>query len=224
MRRIATLALTAVLSLGLAFEPALAQIGRDSAEKEAEEAAKRKRRDEEWNQPSAPLPALRNAGPCPFVKVLYDAGRYHEFEGGRETASAVMYSGEIQGISAGCEYRDDDPIQVRVELLFALGKGPQATADQKTYRYWVAVTDRNRSVIAKEWFDLPVRFNGADRVSVRETLEGITIPRAAVTTSGSNFEVLIGFEVTPQMAAFNRAGKRFRVTAGSQTAAASANP
>ena len=49
MRRIATLALTAVLGLGLAFEPALAQIGRDSAEKEAEEAAKRKRRDEEWN-------------------------------------------------------------------------------------------------------------------------------------------------------------------------------
>ena len=126
-------------------------------------------------------------------------------------------------IAAGCEYRDADPIELRVELLFSLGKGPQATSDQKTYRYWVAVTDRNRAVIAKEWFDLPVRFNGADRVSVRETLEGITIPRAAVTTSGSNFEVLIGFEVTPQMAAFNREGKRFRVTAGQQ-ASVSDNP
>ena len=223
MRRIAIFALTAALGLGFASET-YAQIGRNDPQKEQEEAEKRKKRDEEWNTPDAPLPALRNAGPCPFVKVLYDAGRYHEFKDDRESAAAVMYTGEIQGVSAGCEYRDDDPIELRVELLFALGKGPQATADQKTYRYWVAVTDRNRSVIAKEWFDLPVRFNGADRVSVRETLEGITIPRAAVTTSGSNFEVLIGFEVTPQMAAFNREGKRFRVTAGSQTAAASANP
>ena len=35
--------------------------------------------------------------------------------------------------------------------------------------------------------------------------------------------VLIGFEVTPQMAAFNREGKRFRVTAGQQ-ASVSDNP
>lgn len=222
--RIAAIALTALIASGLAFEPALAQIGRNDPEKEAQEAAKKKKRDEEWNTPNAPLPALRNAGPCPFVKVLYDAGRYHEFKDNREAASAVMYTGEIQGISAGCEYKDDDPIQVRMEVLFALGKGPQATADQKTYKYWVAVTDRNRAVIAKEWFDLPVRFNGQERVSVRDTLEGIVIPRAAVTTSGSNFEVLVGFEVTPQMAAFNREGKRFRVTAGQQTAATTANP
>ena len=42
----------------------------------------------------------------------------------------------------------------------------------------------------------------------------LTIPRASLTTSGSNFEILVGFEVTPQMAAFNRDGKRFRVNAG----------
>ena len=223
MRRIALYALAAVLSLGFASETAYAQIGRNDPQQEQEEAERRKKRDEEWNTPDAPLPALRNAGPCPFVKVLYDAARYHEFKDSRESAAAVMYTGEIQGISAGCEYRDDDPIEVRVELLFSLGKGPQATSDQKTYRYWVAVTDRNRAVIAKEWFDLPVQFDGQDRVNVRDTLEGIVIPRAAVTTSGSNFEVLIGFEVTPQMAAFNREGKRFRVTAGQQ-ASVSDNP
>ena len=128
MRRIALLALTAVLSLGFASET-YAQIGRNDPQKEQEEAEKRKKRDEEWNTPDAPLPALRNAGPCPFVKVLYDAGRYHEFKDARESAAAVMYTGEIQGVSAGCEYLDDDPIELRVELLFSLGKGPQATSD-----------------------------------------------------------------------------------------------
>ena len=48
----------------------------------------------------------------------------------------------------------------------------------------------------------------------------IVIPRADVTTSGSNFEVLIGFDVTPQMAEFNRSGSRFRVNAGAAQPAA----
>ena len=102
-----------------------------------------------------------------------------------------------------------------VEVLFELGKGPQAQGRQKTYRYWVAVTDRNRAVIAKQTFDLDVTFpEGQDRVYVTENINQIVIPRAGLATSGSNFEVLIGFDVTPQMAAFNREGKRFRLNVG----------
>lgn len=229
MRRIAAIALSALLAVSFTAPSAFAQIGGRDPDKEAADAAKKKKRDEEWNQPSAPLPALRNAGPCPFVKVLYDAGRYQEFKDNRESASTVMWSGEIQGISAGCQYKDDEPIKVAMEVLFALGKGPQATDSRKNFRYWVAVTDRNRAVIAKEYFDLPVNFGAGERVMVREKIEGITIPRAGVQVSGSNFEVLIGFDVTPQMTAFNRDGKRFRVNAGSPAPAAgspgaSANP
>ncbi|OHB30680.1 MAG: Tat pathway signal sequence domain protein [Phenylobacterium sp. RIFCSPHIGHO2_01_FULL_69_31] len=183
--------------------------------KQQEEAAKKRRQREEWGDNQAPLQALRNAGPCPFVKSLYDAARYVEFKEGREASANVAWSGEIQGISAGCQYKDEEPIQLRMEVLFEVGKGPQADGRQKTYRYWVAVTDRNRSVLAKETFDLPVTFpEGEDRLYVTENINNITIPRASISTSGSNFEVLIGFEVTPQMAAFNRDGKRFRLNVG----------
>jgi hypothetical protein len=183
--------------------------------KQQEEAAKKRRQREEWGDNQAPLQALRNAGPCPFVKSLYDAARYVEFKEGREASANVAWSGEIQGISAGCQYKDEEPIQLRMEVLFEVGKGPQAEGRQKTYRYWVAVTDRNRSVLAKETFDLPVTFpEGEDRLYVTENINNITIPRASISTSGSNFEVLIGFEVTPQMAAFNRDGKRFRLNVG----------
>jgi hypothetical protein len=47
----------------------------------------------------------------------------------------------------------------------------------------------------------------------------VVIPRANLGTSGSNFEILVGFDVTPQMAEFNREGKRFRLTAGANLAA-----
>ena len=190
--------------------------GRNSGgAEEAKDEAKRKQRDEEWGNQLAPLPGLRNAGPCPYVKVLYDASRYVEFKDNREASSAVIYTGEIQGISAGCKYRGADPIEMRMEALFAFGRGPEGSEPTKTYKYWVAVTNRNNEVIAKEYFTIPVTFAaGQDRALVTENLNGIVIPRADEKVSGSNFEVLIGFDVTPEMAAFNREGKRFRVNAG----------
>ena len=106
-----------------------------------------------------------------------------------------------------------------MQVLFELGKGPQAVGDTKTYRYWIAVTQRNEAVIAKQYFDMPVKFQpGQDRVYVTEEINQLVIPRAKMTTSGSNFEVLVGFDVTPSMAEFNRLGKRFRLTAGSTAA------
>ena len=219
MRRSLLIALVALFAASITLpELAMAQSSRrpgGDQNKEEQDAAKRKKRDEEWGDNQAPLPALRNAGPCPFVKVLYDAGRYVEFKGGQEASGNVGYTGEIQGISAACQYKDDQPIHLQMQVLFELGKGPQATGNGKTYRYWVAVTKRNDAVIAKQYFDLPVGFNaGQDRIYATETINTITIPRASITTSGSNFEVLVGFDVTPEMAAFNREGKRFRLTAG----------
>lgn len=225
MRR--SLLLAAGLSLVVTAVPELAAAQRrpNDQERQEQEAAKKKKRQSEWSDVQAPLPALRNAGPCPYVKVLYDAARYVEFKDNREASANVAYSGEIQGISAGCQYKDSDPIKVTMEVLFELGKGPQATADTKSYRYWVAVTKRNDSVITKQYFDLPVKFaEGQDRIYATEEIGQITIPRATTTTSGANFEILVGFDVTPQMAAFNRDGKRFRVNAGQTTVAGAAEP
>ena len=222
MRRPMLLAAALVAAFTAVPAASYAQGRRDpeeQARKQQEEAAKKRRQRQEWGDIQAPLPQLRNAGPCPFVKSLYDAARYVEFKDGREASAAVGWTGEIQGISAGCRYQDEEPIQVAMEILFEFGKGPQAQGRQNTYRYWVAVTDRNRDVIAKETFTLPVTFpEGEDRVYVTETIGNITIPRAGIAVSGSNFEVLVGFEVTPQMAAFNRDGKRFRVNVGQQAA------
>jgi hypothetical protein len=222
MRRLLLVAAAFVAAATALPSVSLAQSRRpseDQQRKQEEDAAKKRKQREEWGDVQAPLPQLRNAGPCPFVKTLYDAARYVEFKEGREASAAVGFTGEIQGISAGCQYKDQQPIHVEMQILFELGRGPQAAGRQKTYRYWVAVTDRNRTILAKETFDLPVTFKeGEDRVFLRENIANIEIPRAEVTTSGSNFEVLIGFEVTPQMAEFNRDGKRFRLNVGQASA------
>ncbi len=189
---------------------------------EADAAKKKKEKDKEWDTTPAPLPTVKNAGPCPFVKVLYDAARYQEFKDNKESANTVGFSGEIQDISASCQYKSSDPIHLKLAVQFALGRGPVAVGREKEYHYWVAVTTRNKTVLARQDFTVKADFpEGQDRVYLQDNLDGITIPRADATVSGENFEILIGFDVTPQMAEFNRLGKRFRVNAA-PTAVASA--
>jgi hypothetical protein len=188
-----------------------------------DDEAKRKKREKEFGAAIAPLPKIRNAGPCPFVKVLYDAARYVEFKQSQEAFADVGYTGEIENISSGCAYKADEPITLGARILFELGRGPQASGRQKTYRYWVAVTDRNHAVLQKAWFELPVTFPvGQDRVAVTDQLNKIIIPRKDAKVSGTNFEVLVGFDVTPEMADFNRQGKRFRPDAGETAQVAAA--
>lgn len=217
MRRLLTLLAGAVIASAVLPTYVEAQTQRERAEREQrqkrkqeEAAAKEKRRAARG---PAPLARVRNQGPCPYVKILYDAARYVEFTGDRALANQVAYTGEIQGVESRCAYESDQPITVDLGILFALGKGPQAPDASKTYRYWIAVTERNKAVLAKQYFDLPATFTG-ERAEVEQIIEGLTIPRASATVSGSNFEILVGFEVTPEMAQFNREGRRFRVNAG----------
>lgn len=181
----------------------------------ADEARRARTRQEFEGGPQAALPGTRNLGPCPYVKVLYDAARYVELEGGREAVDAVGFTGEIQGIEAECEYvRPGEPIRVRMRVNFALGRGPRAAGGSFSYPWWVAVTERNRQVITREDFQMPVDFEGRDRTGMSQEIGEIVLPRANETVSALNYEILVGFQVTPEMAEFNRQGKRFRVGAG----------
>ena len=210
MRR--TALMLSVLVTAWTMVPVMHAFAQSSDEKSD---ADKKKQKEEWELRQAPLPQQKNAGACPYVKVLYDAGRYEEFKDSQEASQSVAYTGEIETLNADCQYKGLEPIHNKIAITFALGRGPQAPEAHKTYRYWIAVTHRNRSVLAKEYFNLPVTFSaGQDRVGAVETVNDIVIPRADKSVSGENFEILVGFDVTPAMADFNREGKRFRINAG----------
>ena len=125
----------------------------------------------------------------------------------------------MQGVRGLCRYVDADPIRMNMEIEMAFGRGPAATTDHQTYRYWVAVTRRGRAPIEKVYFDVDVRFpRGEQVVTQRERIDQIVIPRANEEISGENFEILVGFELTPEQLQFNRDGRRFRIDAGENQA------
>ena len=157
-----------------------------------------------------------NPGPCPRAFAVYDASRFVEIAGdGSENFKNVGFTGEIDHVRSLCRYFSDRPILADLTLDFSLGRGPSAAGNTMTYNYFVAATRKNIDVLAKEIYPLTVTFpEGQDRVRVTETIDEIRIPRANDTTSGENFEIVVGFVVTPAQRAFNADGKRFRVSAG----------
>src|SRR5579863_4701603 len=103
-----------VCSLAIPAAPAFAQYGgnpggggpgstQGGAGAQGEDAAKKA---DEWSTTKRlDLPGKKNAGPCPYVKTLWDASRYVELKDNREAFDAVGYTGEIENLHAGCAYR-----------------------------------------------------------------------------------------------------------------------
>lgn len=158
--------------------------------------------------------AEKNPGPCPEAFSLYEASRLVEFRG-EEAYANVGFTGEIDKVRSLCRYVGDSPISADLTLDISFGRGPAAQESQATYQYFVAVTRKNIDVIEKKTFPITVNFPaGENVVRATENVGEIIIPRANDTTSGANFEIIVGFELTPEQIAFNADGKRFRVSAG----------
>ncbi len=160
--------------------------------------------------------AERNPGPCPVAFALYEASRLVEFHG-PEKYKNVGFTGEINKVRSLCRYYGDKPIKADLTMDMAFGRGPAAQGRTHTYRYFVAVTRKDIEVINKKTFPITITFpEGVDTVEVSENVAEIVIPRATENTSGANFEIIVGFELTPEQIAFNADGKRFRVSAGKE--------
>lgn len=151
----------------------------------------------------------KNPAPCPAVVVLKDAARLVEFAGD-QTLENVAWSGEFVKAQIDCRYYSDKPIEATLRVKMAFGKGPRADADRHAFGYWVAVTRRDSEVIEKVQYQLPVEFGGEDMKIIDDEIDEIVIPRANKDISGTNFEIVVGFALTPQQALFNRSGKSLK--------------
>jgi len=158
--------------------------------------------------------AEKNPGPCPDAFALYDASRLVEFKGD-ESFQNVGFTAEINKVRSLCRYYSERPIIADLSMDISFGRGPAAGQDTATYQYFVAVTRKDIEVIEKQVYPITVTFpQGVNIMQVTEKVGEIVIPRANENTSGLNFEIIVGFELTPEQVAFNADGKRFRVSAG----------
>ena len=111
---------------------------------------------------------LDDPEPCPRVSVLQQARVLTLYgEGAGREDGDVAFEVELREASGRCDYTIDEDGGGGVEVAFSLPihatRGPAAAADRVSAPYFVALTDGERRIVAKEVFTAEIAFDDEGR-------------------------------------------------------------
>ncbi len=143
--------------------------------------------------------------PCPSIGVLDGADRITVFNGRGNDLTDVVMRAEITKAAIKCEYDKGDRT-ISVDLAFNGGAelGPAATSRDMVLKGFLAVTRVDGTKVSKQIYDIPVTFSGTGRdVRFLKSVEGTVVPYTP-EMNGSNYEFLVGFQLTHEQLDYNR--------------------
>lgn len=142
---------------------------------------------------------------CPGLEVVEGADRLIEYKGAGRDLTDVSYSVAILDAQFLC-LAEEDEVSGDVQIQFEARRGPANEGAGAPFRYFVAVVDGNRRILARESFDVVVPFQGnRGRFIFNETIE----PEIPVSSQGqaAGYRIYIGLEVTREQFRDNRGGE-----------------
>jgi hypothetical protein len=153
------------------------------------------------------------SAPCPGVSILGDASEITLFAQGQgqgQDLTDVAYRASIERLASNCDYTTaGDTVTSTVAARLVATRGPAAQASEKTFVYFVAVVDKDQKVLARERFDSTFTFQANQRQAAAiEEIEQILPIRADLR--GLDYEILVGFDLTPEQLEFNRQERQRR--------------
>ena len=140
---------------------------------------------------------------CPRASIVADAATVTFFRDGQgRDLTDVLGQGEIDRVLAQCEFSRRS---IDIDLQIAIGgaRGPAERTGRIEFEYFVAIVDADRNIAAKQNFKVELRFTGGrDRIGIVEQV----YPRIPITerTRTLDYEILIGFQLTPDQMAWNQ--------------------
>ncbi|MEM6781176.1 MAG: hypothetical protein AAF569_04885 [Pseudomonadota bacterium] len=143
---------------------------------------------------------------CPSVQIMADLKEMHEFTDFTAPSDTNKVSEiEIMEVDAACS-PEDEAIAVKIDITFDGQVGPQARQRKSdtanfSYPYFVAVTDADGKILAKEIFAASVSYSsGQDTIKQIETINQL-LPR---TNDVTDYTVLLGFQLNEDQLIYNR--------------------
>lgn len=144
---------------------------------------------------------------CPVVSFVDGLDKVTAFgaEGGADLAN-VVYSAEVKQLEAVCTFeRKGAAVSAAFLVIADRGLGDRERVARPSY--FVAVTDPQGNVMAKEVFETEIPFNdNRRRVGRKEEIEPF-VPYQGPNGDFTGYRILIGFQLTPEQVEFN---KRYR--------------
>lgn len=145
---------------------------------------------------------------CPRVGVLEDASRMVTFRPGEgRTLDDVAYDTEITNATISCRY---DKGRVRSDIAFDMDMwaGRAAPLGTAQFRYFVAVTELNTTVITKQYFTVEADFTKKSRDYKSQDVEDIYLDYSKLGRPDL-YEILVGWDLSPEQLQYNRSTDAF---------------
>ncbi len=146
------------------------------------------------------------APPCPKVAVLSDAAHLTVFRNGPgRDLTDIRYEADIGRISGECVYKKNKTnVTVEMKLMISAKRGAADRDGIADLAYFVAVVDAQSNVLARKEYQSQIEF-AADRPEVATLEELEEIIQLKKDQPGSDFDLMVGFRLTPEQVARNRA-------------------
>ncbi len=156
------------------------------------------------NQESVSAPA------CPTIVIVKDTADLTTFRPGPgRDLTDVVIDARLARFDGSCETdleRDQSGrVNVDLQLLFEIERGPANQAPNGQFRYYVAIAERDGgAILAKKVFATEFEFEDSRRRigGVEELIQEIPLQPGKL---GEDFEIYVGFQLTPEQLQYNRA-------------------
>jgi hypothetical protein len=149
-----------------------------------------------WFSPTA----SKQAEACPSAVVLRPLSNTALFGSAQERRpDNITFYGILSEADLKCEYSGGN-LKIALDAVVVAERGPAAKGDVVDLPYFVAVTGPDQSIISKRPFAIRIVFEGTQkRAGVTDHIEE-TIPLDG--RKGSDLNVLLGFQQTPEVVDF----------------------
>lgn len=144
---------------------------------------------------------------CPQIEIVDELNTVNQFTAGGAQAANLIAGARFGQAQMACEYTPSaKSVTVDLKLNVEGYTGPQsgsASPPVFNHPYFVAVTDTNGDIMAKEIFTATHDFSaGAQQVYQDDLRQIIPVPDRE---RGRKFKVLVGFQLSKDQLAYNRA-------------------
>jgi len=153
-----------------------------------------------------------NVGECPQATILAEAVDATVFNSatGRDLPD-IQYQAHLSDLESTCDYGRTRGVRMaytRLNFNVSIDLGSAAMSRPIDVPYFVAViVPETQTVLTREIFTVRAAFDGNTRsVIIPDHIGSIAIP-VSEGADGGAYEVVIGFQLTPEQVEFNRASR-----------------
>jgi hypothetical protein len=152
------------------------------------------------------------AGPtCPETAVLSDAVKVTKLKPGtppgQQNPANIAFAAEMSQAKLDCNYdREQNRLSVDIEFAVKATRGPAATGPDPQLDFFVAVVDVDNNIISKSVYHSPPDMRGRPSNVYTQSVGNFPVP-LAMDKRPADYEVLTGFQLTPDELAYNRIPK-----------------